>query len=781
MDFVNVALRIKPLDKNDVSNENPHSACLKIISKEPAIVLATDRLKTYDFDNIFTEDDDQKTVYQRCVKPLIKYVKEGYNCTVFAYGQSGTGKTYTMGTDPQVKDQDQLGLIPRTLNEFFEYNQNENLESEILLSFIEIYKEKVFDLLQNGKKQALLVKGLNVEGFRREKVFNLGEATHFLDMGNKNRHTAGTRQNAQSSRSHAIFTIYCKVKHSGHETYAKLNLVDLAGCESVKKTGNKGSTFDEGVNINKGLLYIGQVMTALADNSSYVPYRHSIITSILQDSLNKNNFVSLIACVSNCQEDTTETIQTLEFAARVKKVKSKPEVNKVVSQFKKENPVLFQNVRSCGTPFKRPQTPMKTPAKYPRTILMPLLSNAEQSIGSMASDQSSSLKSFGASTLSTLSEASDIQQTLSPVIQKYIGKMENSIMKMEDSLMKKMEESLVQKMEAIVKSTPYANWSTLQTEMRKMRTEIAQISTQSRKKVTSSPIGDRMSRAKKVLSYGTPTDNSPNSDNSKDLAANSFKVPDLPIGKKTDKVSARRTLSISPIEPDELRRSVRLSMKRIIEDCDAADITHDAKRRRVSSSTDVSSSSANSRLMTSKEEVSKTISNASVCHAPIRRSIRLALKKTVKESFEDDDPTLESSYLRIGYTSVLENTFKQKIQHTGKQTAPTRKRKNETSEDVNKNIALDVKATPAGTRLLKKQKNDSPYTAHTKEVFTKLTKGGQKDLEKLHYVGTKTAEHILSFRKLRGPIKKISDLKEIFGPKKFDIFVKKNFLKVELL
>ncbi|VEN43656.1 unnamed protein product, partial [Callosobruchus maculatus] len=733
------------------------------------VVLAIDRLKTYDFDDIFTEDDDQRTVYDHCVKPLIKYAKEGYNCTVFAYGQSGTGKTYTIGTNPQVKDQNQLGLIPRTLNEFFEYNQNENLESEILLSFIEIYKEKVFDLLQNGKKQALLVKGLNVEGFRKEKVFNLGEATHFLDLGNKNRHTAGTKLNAQSSRSHAIFTIYCKVKHSDHETCAKLNLVDLAGCESVKKTGNKGSTFDEGVNINKGLLYIGQVMTALADNSSYIPYRHSIITSILQDSLNKNNFVSLIACVSNCQEDTTETIQTLEFAARVKRVKSKPEVNRVVSQYKKENPVLFQNARTCGTPFKRPQTPMKTPAKYSRTVLMPLSSNAEQSRGSMASDQSSSLKSFGVSTLSTLSEASDVHQTISPVIQKYIGKME-------DSLMKKMEESLVKTMEAIVKSTPYANWSILQTEMRKMRTEIAQISTQSRKKVTSSPIGDRMSKAKKVLSYGTPTDNSPKS---KDQAANSFKVPDLPIDRNVTGDNARRSLSISPIEPDQPRRSIRLSMKRINEDCDADDVAHDAKRRRVASSADVSC--ANSRLMTSRSEVSKTITNASVCHAPVRRSIRLALKKTGKESFEDDDPTLESSYLKIGYTSVLGNTFKQKNLHLEKPTTRIRKKKNETNEDVNKNVGLNVKATPAGTRLLKKQTNDSPYTAHTKQVFTNLTKGGQKDLEKLHYVGTKTAEHILSFRKLKGPIKKISDLQEIFGPKKFDTFVKKNFLKVELL
>ncbi|CAH1979752.1 unnamed protein product [Acanthoscelides obtectus] len=617
---------------------------------------------------------------------------------------------------------------------------------------------------------------MKAEGFRKEKVFNFRDATHFLNMGNKNRHIAGTKQNAQSSRSHAIFSIYCKVKHSGHETCAKLNLVDLAGCESVRKTGNKGSTFDEGVNINKGLLCIGQVMTALSDNSSYVPYRQSIITSILQDSLNKNNFVSLIACVSNYQDDTTETIQTLEFASRVKKVKSRPEVNKVVSQYKKDNPILFQNTRTAGTPFKRPQTPMRTPAKHSRMALMPLLSNKEQSSGSIASDQSSSLKSFGTSVMSgisAISSTSDVQQTLSPVIQKYMSKME-------DSLIKKMEDSLMKKMEEIAKSTPCANWSDLQTEVRKIKTEIAQISsvTLSRKKATSSPIEERMSRAKKVLSYGNSANKTPDSDNTKDQVVNSFKVPDKLIDRKRNNVNVRHTLSISPIEPDQPRRSIRLSIKRLHGDIEPGDVTQKDKRRRLSKNGDIAF--ANGNLMTSQINVRKGVSDSSVCQPPVRRSIRLALKKTgEEESLEEEDLTLESSYLKIGGTSFLESTLKLKIKDN--EILQKGKKKNDTCKDANKNNVLNVKATPAGKRLVKKSKNDSPYTAHTKVVFKSLSEGGQKELERLHYVGSKTAQQILSFRTVKGPIKNISDLKEIFGPKKFNTFVKKNFLKIELL
>jgi hypothetical protein len=149
---------------------------------------------------------------------------------------------------------------------------------------------------------------------------------------------------------------------SEKETMAKLNLVDLAGSESARKTGNQGSSFYEGININKGLLSLGQVMMALSTNSIHIPYRQSVITTILQDSLNRKNFVSLIACVSSNVEDLGETLQTLEFANRVKKMKNKPEVNEFILQYKHNNPNIFLNCPSRGlTPSKKSsyETPFK--------------------------------------------------------------------------------------------------------------------------------------------------------------------------------------------------------------------------------------------------------------------------------------------------------------------------------------------------------------------------------------------------------------------------------------
>ncbi|KAJ8977669.1 hypothetical protein NQ317_010408 [Molorchus minor] len=277
VEFVNVSLRIRP-----VLSQNSTSSCLQVISKTPPVLLVVDRSQTYHFDKIFTEDVDQETVYNDTVKPLVEYVKKGFNCTVFAYGQTGTGKTYTMGTNSQDGNEKDIGIIPRTLDQFFQPNNNEGsyIETEITISFIEIYNEKVFDLLQDNNKPPLIIKGF--KDFKQEVVLSRHDANKLLEMGNKNRHTAGTKQNSSSSRSHAVFTIYCKVRYENRQTCAKLNLVDLAGCESVRKTGNQGSTFQEGVNINKGLLCIGQVMTALSTNASFIPYRQSIITQILQ-------------------------------------------------------------------------------------------------------------------------------------------------------------------------------------------------------------------------------------------------------------------------------------------------------------------------------------------------------------------------------------------------------------------------------------------------------------------------------------------------------------------
>ncbi|CAH1285893.1 unnamed protein product [Diabrotica balteata] len=547
-EFVNVAIRIKP------NKSNSESQCLCIISQEPPVLLLVDRSQTFSFDNIFSEDVSQETVYNKTVKPLVHYVKKGYNSTVFAYGQTGTGKTYTMGTEPNVTDQKNVGLILRTLNQFFEYNDDDESEVEIHLSFIEIYKEKAFDLLQNESNR-LKIKGVKVEGVNKEKVFSLHEAIHFLKMGNKNRHTRGTNQNSQSSRSHAIFTIYCNTKHKDIETSAKLNLVDLAGCESVKKTGTYGSSFQEGVNINRGLLSIGQVMTALSNNSTFIPYRQSIITSILKDSLNKNNFVSLIACVSPLTEDTTETVQTLEFAQRVKRIRSRPEVNEVISQYKKENPLMFQ--MKMNTPFKRPLF-MNTP-RPPKQQKLSTIN--EPSYSSIITDQSQSPKSLSSSVASSITntvrsslDSISAPQALSPIIRKYMNAMESSLMdKIGNVIQSTLKtESREQVMEKENDRTPGVTWALIKNEVSKIvKSEVAQL-TGNGVRATSSPLGEHLDDVRKVLNY----DISPLASTEGITTEYEFKVPELPVEKKST------PFALSPIENIIPRRSMRLSMKR---------------------------------------------------------------------------------------------------------------------------------------------------------------------------------------------------------------------------
>ncbi|XP_050517252.1 kinesin-like protein Nod [Diabrotica virgifera virgifera] len=724
-EFVNVAIRIKP------NKSNSESQCLCIISQEPPVLLLVDRSQTFTFDNIFSEDVSQETVYNKTVKPLVHYVKKGYNSTVFAYGQTGTGKTYTMGTEPNVTDQKNVGLILRTLNQFFEYNDDDDSEVEILLSFIEIYKEKAFDLLQNDTNP-LKVKGVKVEGFNKEKVYSLNEAIHFLKMGNKNRHTRGTNQNSQSSRSHAIFTIYCNTKHKDIETSAKLNLVDLAGCESVKKTGTSGSSFQEGININRGLLSIGQVMTALSNNSTFIPYRQSVITSILKDSLNKNNFVSLIACVSPIAEDSTETVQTLEFAQRVKRIKSKPEVNEVISQFRKENPLLFQ--LKMNTPFKRPLF-MNTP-KPPKQQKLSIIS--EPSYSSIITDQSHSPKSLSSSVASSITntlrsslDSVSAPQALSPIIRKYMTAMESSLMDKIGSVIQSTlkTESREQVMEKENPRTPELTWALIKNEVSKIvKSEVAQL-TGNEVRATSSPLGEHLDDVRKILNY----DISPLAEPGTSTTEYEFKVPELPAEQKST------SFALSPIENIMPRRSMRLSMRR------------------------------RSRCSINNNNKSSVV------------DLEVSIESSL--SFREDIKLLEQTLIDNIENSVECSTWKPPV-------APRRSMRIRKSVNPLQNKLqgktkkqLNVLNTPAGKRLLKTTQKDSPHTSHTKGVLHTINYGSSREIGKLQSVGPKTAQHISLFRDIKGKLSTLSDLKQIpgWGPKKFDRFVEQNLLKEELL
>uniref|UniRef100_A0A915JGB5 Kinesin-like protein n=1 Tax=Romanomermis culicivorax TaxID=13658 RepID=A0A915JGB5_ROMCU len=278
-----------------------------------------------------------------CAEPLIEKLFEGYNCTIFAYGQTGSGKTFTMGTEccDFTIDSDRKGMIPRIVEAIFARADSDD-ESEIIVkcSMLEIYEERVLDLLSDkSEKPELFIRehpqeGIFVQNLCQVQVGDSHQTMQQLAQGCLSRTKGGTAMNSESSRSHAIFTIFVKkLMKSDSGTrfcYSKLHLVDLAGSERLKKTQAQGERKKEGIKINEGLLALGNVISALTDSTqqrSHIPYRDSKLTRLLQDSLGGNTYTVMITCVSPADSNYDETLNSLRYAERAKKIKNKPTVN----------------------------------------------------------------------------------------------------------------------------------------------------------------------------------------------------------------------------------------------------------------------------------------------------------------------------------------------------------------------------------------------------------------------------------------------------------------------
>uniref|UniRef100_A0A182MQK1 Kinesin motor domain-containing protein n=1 Tax=Anopheles culicifacies TaxID=139723 RepID=A0A182MQK1_9DIPT len=307
--------------------------------------------KKFTFDRTFAPNSKQHEVYQAVVAPYIEEVLSGFNCTVFAYGQTGTGKTFTMvgEEEPELsaawEDDTQTGIIPRAVNHLFDELRMTELEFSMRISYLELYNEELCDLLSTDdtvkirifddvqKKGSVIVQGLEeIPVHSKDDVYKL------LAKGQERRKTASTLMNAQSSRSHTIFSIIVHIKENGIDgeemlKIGKLNLVDLAGSENISKAGNeKGIRTRETVNINQSLLTLGRVITALVEKTPHIPYRESKLTRLLQESLGGRTKTSIIATVSPGNKDFEETLSTLEYAHRAKNIQNKPEANQKLSK-----------------------------------------------------------------------------------------------------------------------------------------------------------------------------------------------------------------------------------------------------------------------------------------------------------------------------------------------------------------------------------------------------------------------------------------------------------------
>jgi len=308
--------------------------------------------KKFNFDRVFAPSSDQIEVYQEVVAPVVKEALMGYNCTIFAYGQTGTGKTFTMeGERSEEKytwDADPLsGIIPRCVHQIFDTLESAGTEFAVRVSYLELYNEELFDLLSNsdnietGMKLKLFEdtnKALVIQNLSENSVRTKHEVYKILAKGSAKRKTAETQMNAHSSRSHSIFIITIHMKEynvNGEEELiktAKLNLVDLAGSENIGRSGAKGVRATEAGNINQSLLTLGRVITALVDRTPHVPYRESKLTRLLQDSLGGRTKTSIIATISPGSNNMEETLSTLDYAHRAKSITNKPEVNQKLTK-----------------------------------------------------------------------------------------------------------------------------------------------------------------------------------------------------------------------------------------------------------------------------------------------------------------------------------------------------------------------------------------------------------------------------------------------------------------
>ncbi|KAJ7774850.1 P-loop containing nucleoside triphosphate hydrolase protein [Mycena metata] len=371
---IQVVVRCRRRSEREIADNSPiivssTGAKTKELNIEAALpqsslgVVTLPPVRTYPFDLVFGPEADQALIYHEVVSPMLDEVVMGYNCTLFAYGQTGTGKTYTMQGDltptPLGNPSANAGMIPRVLFRLFHHLESTASDFSVKISYVELYNEELRDLLATelsaptGSTQPMGMgkdnsapkapeglkifddaskHGVFIQGLEEIAVKDSADALALLTKGSERRQVAATKFNDHSSRSHSVFSITVHIKEAGHVgddllKIGKLNLVDLAGSENVGRSGAENKRAREAGMINQSLLTLGRVINALVDKAQHVPYRESKLTRLLQDSLGGRTKTCIIATVSPARSNMEETLSTLDYAMRAKSIRNKPELN----------------------------------------------------------------------------------------------------------------------------------------------------------------------------------------------------------------------------------------------------------------------------------------------------------------------------------------------------------------------------------------------------------------------------------------------------------------------
>lgn len=306
--------------------------------------------RTYTFDAVFTPETTQEELFRTTVEPIVNEALKGFNCTIFAYGQTGTGKTHTMEGAKDTGDTDVMrgegaGIIPRSVRHIFKHLDNQGSEYTVRVSFLELYNEELIDLLGNSHDAPLKIyedrdhtrKGVTVHGLEELPVNSAEDIFRILERGLAMRHAAETKLNKNSSRSHCIFSVIIHTRESTPEgedllKVGKLNLVDLAGAENIGRSGATDARRREAMFINQSLVTLGRVITSLVEKNPHIPYRESKLTRLLQESLGGRTKTCIIATVTPASSHLDETLSTLDYALRAKNIRNKPEINQKMTK-----------------------------------------------------------------------------------------------------------------------------------------------------------------------------------------------------------------------------------------------------------------------------------------------------------------------------------------------------------------------------------------------------------------------------------------------------------------
>ncbi|XP_049642493.1 centromere-associated protein E [Suncus etruscus] len=334
---VAVCVRVRPLNSREEALGENSQVYWKTGDNA---IYQVDGSKSFGFDRVFSFEESTKNVYEEIAMPIINSAIQGYNGTIFAYGQTASGKTYTM-----MGSKDNLGVIPRAIHDIFQKIQKfPDREFLLRVSYMEIYNETITDLLCDTQKMKPLIiredynRNVYVSDLMEEVVYTSDMALKWITKGEKNRHYGITKMNQRSSRSHTIFRMILESREKGDPSSCEgavkvshLNLVDLAGSERAAQTGAEGMRLKEGCNINRSLFILGQVIKKLSDEQAggFINYRDSKLTRILQNSLGGNAKTRIICTVTPMSYD--ETLSTLQFASTAKYMKNTPYVNEVSS------------------------------------------------------------------------------------------------------------------------------------------------------------------------------------------------------------------------------------------------------------------------------------------------------------------------------------------------------------------------------------------------------------------------------------------------------------------